>query len=290
MVANNRSKFVFIFLALLAGFSSCRTSREFSTERLRPLNADKLLEQAAHNAFDYTDLTIRRINVQYSGNNAKTSFRVNLKAVKNDKILASVSKINFPVGRVLLTPNNFTYVNYIDKNYFVGDYSFLAELLNFSLSFEIIQGIISYQVVPHANHRNFVSFVENGKYVLQSAGNQNNVNTGRLKNLFAEREVQASGFGSSDSNHLIQTMYYNPRSFFLEKLVLDDSLNQWTLEVNFEDFQRVDNKEYPGTIDMKMVSPGETTELKIKMNGFSTEKIDEIELNIPESYQLIRVN
>lgn len=290
LVSDKRNKIVVLFFAVAVVFSSCRTSREFSADRIRPLAPEKLLEQVEQNAFDYSDLTIRRINVQFSNNNSKTSFRANLKAIKDEKILASISKINIPVGRVLLTPQNLTYVNYIDRNYFEGDYSFLSNLLNFNLSFETIQAIISNNAIsyPSKNSRNFNSFVENGKYVLQSANRPQNLKSGRRRSLFSGRALHTSNVEAGDENNVVQTMYFNPRSFALEQLVFNDPLNEWNLEVNFSDFEHVEKKDYPGTIGMKMISPDETIELKIKLNGFSTEKIDSIELKIPDSYERIR--
>jgi hypothetical protein len=286
---NNRV--FFVLFVLIVGFSSCRTSRDLTTERIRPLAPEKLLEQVDQNAFDYADLSIRRINVQFSNSNSKTSFRANLKARKDDKILASISKINIPVGRVLLTPNNLTYVNYIDKNYFEGDYSFLSSLLNFNLSFETIQAIISNQAIfsySKNSNPNFNSFIQDGKYVLQTANNTQNLKTGGLKSFFSGRGLQASNADETFENNIVRTMYFNPGNFTLEKLIFDDLLNEWNLEVNFSDFERVEKKDYPGSIDLKMVSPDETTELKIKLNGFSTENIDSFDIKIPDSYQRIR--
>ncbi|SHF79478.1 protein of unknown function [Mariniphaga anaerophila] len=280
---------IFILFLVVVAFSSCRTSRDISSGAIRPLAAERLLEQVEQNAFDYSDLTIRRINVQFSNNNSKTSFRANLKAVKDDKILASISKINIPVGKVLLTPDQLTYVNYIDRNYFEGDYSFLSNLLNFNLSFETIQAIISNNAISyHSKNQKFNSFIEDGKYVLQSANKQQSVKTGRLKNFFSGLGLHELKSEENTENSLVQTMYFNPRNFTLEKLVFDDPENDWHLEANFRDFERVEKKDYPGTINVKMMSPDETIELKIKLNGFSTETIDSINLNIPDSYKRIR--
>lgn len=286
----NSRIFIWLFVLVVA-VSSCRTQRDLTTERIRPLAPEKLLEQVEQHAFDYSDLTIRRINVQFSNSHSKTSFRANLKARKDDKILASISKINIPVGRILLTPSNLTYVNYIDKNYFEGDYSFLSSLLNFNLSFETIQSIISNKAVysySQNSNSNFNSFVQDGKYVLQTANSQKDVKSGGLKNLFSGRGLQASNAGETLENNIVRTMYFNPQNFTLEKLIFDDPQNEWNLEVNFSDFERIEKKDYPGSIDLKMVSPDETTELKIKLNGFSIEKIDSMDIIIPGSYQRIR--
>ncbi len=286
-----KSRFYVFLIVVLAAFSSCRTARDLPAERLRPLDAERLIKQVEQNAFDYNDLTIRRINVQFSNNNSKTSFRANLRASKNEKILASISKINIPVGRVLLTPESVVYVNYLDRNYFIDDYSFISGLLNFNLDFETIQAVVtnpsggSFFSTDRSSgdFRHYNSTVESGKYILQTSHSDENLNNPRRRNLnpFAPKTIA--------DNSIQKKFWFNPTNFNLEKFMLHDPDRNWVLEVDYNDFVKVDKKNYPGSIDMKMMSPDEVIELKIKLNGFSTEKVDSIDLNIPDSYERIRV-
>jgi hypothetical protein len=93
-----------------------------------------------------------------------------------------------------------------------------------------------------------------------------------------------------DEALIFQKMYFHPKNFALTKLIIEDWTNDRALRMNFSDFEKVNNHEYPGAIEMNMISPQETISLNIKLNGFSTEKIDEIDLNIPDKYEEIRVN
>jgi len=261
-----RRKRLVIFLVLIAalGISSCRTTRSLTDDSIKPLSTRRLVKKVEQNAFDYDFLTIRRINCRFSGNQNNTNFRVNLKAIKDEKILVSISKINIPVGRVLLTPDSVKYVNYIDRNYFVDDYSYLSRFLNTKLNFEIVQSIISNNAFSYhdfekrSNFANFSSSVEKGLFLLES-GEQ-------------------------------QKMYFSPQNYALTKLIVNDELNARELKMVFEDFEKVKKKDYPGTIEMNMVSRGERINLKLRMNGFSTDKIDELTLRIPDRYEQIRVN
>lgn len=296
---SGKHRAVFILLtALVVGFSSCRTARDLTAERLRPLSAEKILKEAEENAFYYNDLSIRRINVQFSNNNTRTSFRANLKAVKDEQILASISKLNLPVGRVLLTPENVTYVNYIDRNYFLDDYTFLSRFLNFNLNFDIIQAVISNSFISNAfsnssnnewnvNRQKPDSSVEGGKYVVQLGNNHSVWQSVGLSNPFSNRNRRSNGEGETMPT---QKMYFHPRSFNLERLEINDLANNWKLEVDYSNFEKVEKKNYPGSIDLKMTSSSEVVELKIRLNGFSTEKIDDMELNIPDRYERIRMN
>jgi hypothetical protein len=286
---------VFILLsALMIGFSSCRTARDLPAERLRPLSAEKILKQAEQNAFDYTDLTIRRINVQFSNSSTKTNFRANLKAIKGEQILASISKLNLPVGRVLLTPESVTYVNYIDRNYFLDDYTFLSGFLNFNLNFDIIQSVISNSFISNGSesgwnniNQKLDSSVEGGRYVVQPGNNHSVWQSAGLSNPFSNRNRRNAG---GRQEPVTQKMYFNPRSFNLERLEIETRESNWKLEVDYSNFEKVNKKNYPGSIDLKMSSSNEVVELKIRLNGFSTEKIDVIDLNIPDRYEQIRRN
>ena len=55
-------------------------------------------------------------------------------------------------------------------------------------------------------------------------------------------------------------------------------------------FVKVDDKDYPGYISMNFVSEEQVVNLKINMNGFSTEQLSSLNFEIPEKYKKIRVN
>jgi hypothetical protein len=281
---------VIIVLVLITGFSSCRTGRDIPSRRMKPMSAEKLLNQARQNAFEFDNLTIRRINVQFSDGEMRTSFRANLKAAKDEKILASVSKLNIPVGRILLTPDSVTYVNYIDKNYYEGDYSYISSMLDFSLSFNLVQTVLTNPIKHGAggteiDHYNFETSVEDGRYVLHSTGHLSG-GASEQKRFYVRNHSAQNSFVNEEL--AVRKMMFNPNSFVLEKLVMDNPMEDLKLEVDFSAFEKVDGYDYPGSIDVKMMSGNDLTELNIKLKGFSTGRVDSLELNIPQSYRRIR--
>lgn len=284
---------IIAFFLITIGFSSCKAPREIVKANLKPLSTQKLLKNLEENSLVYESLSISRINCQFTGNQTKTSFRISLKAIKDQRILASITKLNIPVGRVLLTPDSVIYVNYIDRNYFIDDYTYLSNFLNIDLDFYTIQSIISNSAFSYRNDekdkdfRAFNTSVESGMYVLQSE---------KEKKVFKMEERGKTGkierrLKRLDDNALIlQKMYFNPSNFALTKLLIEDKTNRRKMEMNFDEFVKVLNKDYPGTIDMSFVSESDNILLKVRMSGFSTYKIDFLNLEIPEKYQQIRVN
>lgn len=285
---------IFGVLALLAiGLLSCRTPRELPVEQIKPMSTGKLLKKVEKNAFDYDDLSIRRINCRFSSEETKANFNIRLKASKDEKILVSISKMNIPVGRVLLTPDSVKYVNYIERNYFLDDYSFLSRFLNIDLDFETIQSILSNNAFSYRkdpkdkDFRTFSSSVKSGMYVLESVKEQKIFDLRERGNEErADRRMRR--FGEEDL--ILQKMYFSPGNFALRRLIVDDKTSGRKMVMFFDDFEKVKKNDYPSYIEMTVTSPKEFINLEIRMNGFSTEKIDDISLRIPEKYEQINVN
>lgn len=285
--------FLFLFLIIVLGFSSCKTSREIPKANIKPIGTAKLLRNVAENSLVYESLSISRINCQFNSNQSRTSFKISIKAIKDKKILASITKLNIPVGRVLLTPDSVVYVNYIERNYFVDDYTFLSNFLNIDLDFSTIQSIISNNAFSYRNDekdkdfKTFSTSVENGLYVLQSE---------KERKVFRMEEKGKTGkierrLKRLDDNALIlQKMSFNPKNFALTRLLIEDKTNNRKMEMNFDEFEKVLNKDYPGAIDMRFISETDNISLKLRMSGFSTEKLDSLNLEIPQKYQQIKVN
>ena len=284
---------IFAFLLIALGFSSCKTTREVATTNVKPIGTAKLLKNVTENSLVYESLSISRINCQYSGNQSKTSFKISLKAIKDKKILASITKLNIPVGRVLLTPDSVIYVNYIDRNYFVDDYTYLSNFLNIDLDFNTIQALISNSAFSYRNDekdkdfKTFSTSVESGMYVLQSEKERK---VFKMEEKGKEGKVERRLKRLEDNALILQKMYFNPANFALTKLLIEDKTNNRKMEMNFDEFVKVMDKDYPGAIDMSFNTESENISLKIRMSGFSTEKLDAFNLEIPEKYQQIKVN
>jgi hypothetical protein len=276
---------VFIFLIiLLPCLFSCRTPRELPTEKIRPVNRDKLLRKIEQNTLKYDDFSISRIFCHFSDSETNANFRISLKAKKDKKILLSISKINIPLGRVLLTPDSLIYVNYLDRNYFIDDYTFLHKLFNIYIDFYTVQSILSNDIFLFAgetgneNYNRFSSSVKEGMYVLKSGD--------RDKKEYTDGDMNPS----VKMNEVYQEMYFNPQNFTLNKYIRYDVKTDRELKIIFDDYVKVKNNEFPGSIEINVISEIEYIQLNIKMNGFSTELDDSINMQIPEKYEQIFFN
>jgi len=276
-------------LFLFVGVISCRAPKELAVVDVKPMATGRLLKKIDQNAFDFDYLTIKRINCQFSSTESKASFRINLKAKKDDRMLVAISKLNIPVGRVLLTRDSVIYVNYIDHNYFLDDYSFLSNFLNMDVDFNTVQAIISnnafsYRDDPRNDFKTFDTFVEDGKYVLQSEKTRKIYKIENKRPQKIERRLKRL----DDEALILQKMFFDPFSFSLTKMEITDKTNDRSIFMTFSDFEKINGKDYPESVDMNFDSDEEQISMKIKMSGFSTEEITSFEIKIPEKYEEIQ--
>jgi len=281
-----------LFVVVSWAVSSCKAPAELPKVEAKPISTNRLLKKVEENAFNYEYLTIKNIRCNFSSSTSKTTFKINLKTKQDEKILVSISKLNIPVGRVLLTPDSVKYVNYIDHEYFMDDYSFLSSFLHIDVDFGTIQSIISNNAFSYRNdpknkdYRTFKSFIESNMYVLQS---EKEKKIDKLDEKNKVQKIERRLKRLDDQALIIQRMFFEPDNFSLTKLELDDKTNRRNMYMTFSDFVQVDNMDYPSTMNLNFLSPEEKLNMKIKLSGFSTEEISSFELNIPEKYEQIHV-
>lgn len=274
--------------------SSCKTTSKIPADVVaRPISTNKLLKKVEENAFEYAYFSIKSIRCNFTSSKSKAAFKISLKTKRDENILVSISKLNIPVGRVLLTPDSVKYVNYIDREYFIDDYSFLSSFLHIDLDFATIQSIISNNVFSYRNdaknkdYKTFKSFIESNEYVLQSEKERK---IDKLDEKEKVQKIERRLKRLDDQAFIIQRMFFNPSNFTLTKLEIDDKTNRRNMSLSFDDFVKVEKMDYPGAMDMNFISPEEEINMKIKLSGFSTNKIDPLKIKIPEKYEQIHVN
>lgn len=272
---------------LAAAIFSCKTAEKVAEVKIRPMSPGRLLKKVEENTFDYQRLDIKRINCQIDNGDSKTSFRASLKSIKDRDILLTFSKLNILVGRVLLTPDSVWYVNYLERKYFAGDYSGLSQLFNLDLDFNTIQSIISNRAFTFNEDDDFESGVEDGMYMLQSEKVKKLSRIGmkgkpqRMERLMKRLDEDAL---------VMQTMFIDPVRFVLRKMQVQDKTNNRQVEFLFNDFEQVNHRDYPTSLDMSFRSPDNFIRLNVKMSGFSTEETDSVTLKIPEKFTQVYLN
>jgi len=276
----------------LLTISSCKTTRVVTRTVAKPISTNKLIRNIENNAFDYKYLAIKRISCQFDNGKTKASFRANIRAEKNKEITVMLTKMNIPVGRVWLTPDSVKFINYLDKTYFLDDYSYLSSLLGMDLDFKTIHAIISNNIFSLREETGdkeklgYETRIDSGFYVLQS------VKELKLKKDLRKQEGERRSAKKPRKivvdTPVSQSIYVDPGTYKLRKIKLDDPANQRKLNINFDDFTPVEKQLYPGQISLNFSSPDSKLQLKIHLAGFSMDDKSEIRFKVPEKFTRIK--
>lgn len=273
--------------------SSCRTTRRVVTSAavVKPMSTNRLMRNIENNAFDYRHLSIKRISCQFDNGKTKASFRANIQADKDKEITVMLSKLNIPVGRAWLTPDSVKFINYLDKTYFLDDYSYLSSILGMNLNFETVHNILSNNIFSFSKEEgekeklDYQSRIDSGFYVLQS------VKELKLKKEIrkqeGERRPERKPRKITVDNPVNQLIYVDPETFKLRKIRIDDPVDQRRLNITFDEYTPVGKQLYPGEISLDFTSPESKLQLRIRFAGFSLENEKEIKFRVPEKFTRI---
>lgn len=204
-----------------------------------------------------------------------------------------LSKLNIPVGRIWLTPDSVKFINYLEKNYFLDDYSYLSSVLGMDLDFETIHAIISNNVFSlrdekrDKDNREFEVKIDSGLYVLETVkklkSKRVNQRTGERKQVRKAKKILTDA-------PVYQSIYVDPDTYKLRKIKLDDNANSRNLNIEFSDFVAIEKQIYPGEIFLHFVSPESSIQMRVKLGGFSMDEDNAIRFKIPEKFTRINNN
>ncbi|MGE4586362.1 MAG: DUF4292 domain-containing protein [Mangrovibacterium sp.] len=283
-------KLLFVCLSLFVLYS-CRAPRELGENRLKNISTGRLIRNVEEHAFDYRGLEIKRINCLFETPKEKSSFRASLESYKNEYILLSLSKINLPVARVLLTPDSIRIINYFEKTYLSRDYGFLDDFFNTDVNFQMIQTILTNDVFSYRDEsqeqefREFVSYTDSGHYVLQSLKTRK---LEKLEKKGKDDKVERYLKKRNEDKLIVQTLYIDPVRFRVSRIMLEDREEERNLTIRFSDFEPVDGMLYPGNIRINYTGPDDFVSLKLRLGKFSTRNNRKYSFKVPERY--VRVN
>lgn len=271
--------------------AACKSTKPVATvAKVRPISANRLIKNIEENAFTYEALDIKRIACVYESGNSKISFRATLTSRYNKDLLVSISKLNLPVARLYLTPDSVKMVNYLQKTWFAGDYSYLEKAIGTKIDFQTIQAILANDVFSYRDndkeidYHDYDSSTDSGMYVLQSMKSRK---LDKIKRKNKEEKIDRYLKRTEEESFLVQTLFIDPITFKIRRFNLNDLTESRSVSVQFDEFTPIGEQLYPGSIDVLFKSPGNNLGLKVKLGKFSLDPNPEVNFRIPERYKRI---
>lgn len=253
-------KTVFIAIIILS-VSACKTTKVTNTSENMGLSSKKVIKNHYTNTFDKETINAK-LKIKYKGKSSLPSVTGSLRLQKDETIWISLTKLGFPIGKVLITPNRVSFYEKINRTYFDGDFTLLSDFLGTELDFQKVQDLLLGQSLLDLKKESFDISVQEKNYLLKpKVGNP----------LF-------------DILFLI-----NPINFKLNSQQLAQKDENNTLVINYGNYETIENEFFPRKIHIIASDVKNTSTIDIDYRSVEFNKSVSFPFKIPNNYEKIEL-
>ena len=267
-----------IICSITALYSCSGRKATIDGEKLKNHSPKYLIDSLAKTEFDYTWLRTKGnadINFQGEENAVKVNFRIR----KDSAIWTSISKSTIPLLSALLSEDSLKFLKKIGtKQYYVGGYNEINNLLNLELNYLLLQDFVSGAPIMFDYEGKYKSKIENGMYILSSDKSK------KIEKLLEK------GKGNSKRT-ILYRCWIEPSNFKCSKVEINLLSDSSRLEVNYSDWTDISGQSFPETSSIYFTTPYDTLSVEMKYNNKA--KINDPQkmlFKINENYSLFELN
>lgn len=258
-----------VVVSLVLG--SCRTRKEAR------------IDMDPSQAIDFSPVAVTLDPVQFQWLDSKfnaeivnngSSNKVNGKLkIRNDSLIwASIRGAGIiEVFRIMASTDSVKVLNYLDKEYFLGDYKFLKSETGFNLTYKQFEAIFT---------GNPVFILPQSSYVVSVSGNDTILSTSSVNDFITLRN------SGQTPNVLFQALWVGANNRIYRNVIFDPS-NKVELEVKYSAFDETSGKLFPMHVDAKVVGDSANLQIQIDYSGLQWDKPGSFPFSIPNSYKRI---
>lgn len=245
--------------------------------RLDFKSSKTLSNNIKENEFGFTWVNAKA-NVETLIDGKEESFDIRVKIKKDSAILVSIQYLlGLEVAKILITKDTVKLVNYIQKNYFVGDFNYINDLLNTELDFNVLQAVL---------FGNSAEFYEDDDLKLKPIIDRENcrylLSTERKRKL---KKLQTTG---TELKKALQILTLSPENYKILKNEFIDPGTNRTFIANYKNFIQKDSVYAPFNVDIDIYAEKKAN-IKIEYVRIEKNTPQKISINIPNKYDRLQI-
>lgn len=287
---NNIRKALIItaIITIIAALPSCRSAKNVTGTNLKPMAADKVMKRVCKNSPNFDCYTADHISFSFTNAGEKNSASAQLKIKNDKKMIISLKKMGFPIGRGLIEKDSVTVVNFIERSYFKAGFDFIDSEINYDMIQALIMGDIckiislkgidldysldidnetqTYKLTSEFNHK-ITKAVDKGK-------------KSRLNKYMSEMD---------DNEFFSVTILVDPELFVAKKMELKNIKTGQNISIEYPSYKKTGRDIFPSSIKFD-ISSGDENGLSatLKIGKISTKKDKNYDFSIPKNYEYIK--
>jgi len=260
---------------MLTGCSSRRKTAE--GDKIKSMSTDKIVDSLIANSFSVEWLRAKgEAELNFAGE--KNKVKINLRVKKDSAIWCNISKAGIQIVTTLFSQDSVKFLKKIgNKEYFVGTWGYLNNLLGLELDYNIIQDFIFGNAIAFDEEEKYKSKIQDQAYLLSST-----------KSKKIERILEK---GKNTKKEMLYRCWVNPVHYKCEKVELDLISDSIHIQTSYSDWKKFDSLSYPMMSLIEVNTPLDTIKIEISYN--SKLKINEPQsfpFKITDSYKPFQIN
>lgn len=249
-------KYIYICFAAILFFNACRSKKQRAAPKVtktiidssRPILPE--IKNILNNSFEYDYLSFKS-KCDYKDPSNSQSFTMNFRMKRDSILWISVTAVGFEVARALLDKDTVRIINRLEKKFYIYDYAYIKKLAGTSLSLLQIQNLLSANLLfpPEG----YAPHAESAKY---------KTTEGYVENIVS----------------------LDNKSKIIEQ-VLQHLVEQSMADVLYTNYKKTDSQQFPGNVDISIVTPKRNMSLLMENSGMNTAMIEAFPFLIPPKYE-----
>jgi hypothetical protein len=240
-------------------------------------NSKALSKYVKENEFDFV-WVMAKANVETRIDGKEESFDIRVSVRKDSAMLITIQYLlGIQVAKILITKDSVRMVNYIQKNYFKGDFAYINDILNADLDFNVLQAVL---------FGNSAEFYEDDELKLKPVTDRENCHY--LLSTERKRRLRRLQSGDNELKKALQILTLNPDNYKIIKNEFSDPATNRSFIANYKNFTQKDSVYAPYHVDIDIVAEKKAS---VKIDYVRIEKNipQKLSLNIPSKYEAISI-
>ena len=280
-------KIVLSFLLLVLTTASCKSKKTLAKQtpsttidtanekcRMDFKNGKSLSKRMNDSQLDFIYASAK-FSCQLTLDSEEHSFNVSVRCRKDSVIWLSISKLGIDAARILITKDTVKFtMGLTEKKYFVGDFSYINQMLHADLDYEMLQALL------FGNSADFQDDDDKLKPGRDKSNCQYFLSTIRRRHL---RRINN---GTETPSESYQTIWLDPETFKITTLEFTDIQTKRKFASTYSDFKVIDKYHAPFKL-LYTITAEKNIKAEISYSRININEPQTFPFKIPASYERI---
>ena len=220
---------LFAFAGGLAFLPGCKSTRPLSRVKVLEKPFDEVYKGMMKQQTSFKNLSLRMAIVVHTESKESTTVKAQMR-VKADSLIwcSIVPAMGIEVARVQISHDSVKLINRMKKNYVKGSYRLLDSLLHASVNYRGLEALLLAEPITQDNNLDGFASVD-GQFYKVRFNEKERPDTLKMRN-----------------NDLQQTLWVDPQTFLIKKMLVKDPDDQSrSIQVFYDAYTQVNGKYFP---------------------------------------------